>query len=363
LATPPRPPSQPQGRPSSPEGDPRSDSATHAAWQWAGDECQLIRALLRALHGFCVQHIPHGWTALEQTACHLRYKIPSLGMTSAPHVMLHSAAICAATRLKSQAMGPCPNGYLTSSTIQCCGKCDECLGHQSQALVMFGGVSEYCTTANLTAALVSELLTVVLLTCGQHVSIQQHHTLAQVANAHRHSHQIHSPGMCPPDASGICRLYAARGVVDGHGLLHELMADVIEDVSGQGSAGGAVAADSWLTVSSVTSEVCRDNAVGMLSCTSFGPTPSCMQRTKLQQDCVATLHYNHVACGKCSTLQRCSASAPSSSTECICSAAQYLSQLVASSLLPVFPCNRSLACQAGLLLRHQNSKVDKTDGN
>ncbi|DBA78126.1 TPA: hypothetical protein ACH3X2_008097 [Trebouxia sp. C0005] len=131
LAAPPRPPSQPQGRPSSPEGAPRSDSATHAAWQWVGDECQLIRALLRALHGFCVQHIPHGWTALEQTACHLR-------------------------------------------------------------------------------------------------------------------------------------LHAARGVVDGHGLLHELMADVIEDVAGQGGAGGAVAADSWLTVSSVTSEVCRDNAVALL---------------------------------------------------------------------------------------------------
>ena len=50
------------------------------------------------------------------------------------------------------------------------------------------------------------------------------------------------------------------------------MADVIEDVAGQGGAGGAVAADSWLTVSSVTSEVCRDNAVGMLHYTCFGPT-------------------------------------------------------------------------------------------
>lgn len=70
----------------------------------------------------------------------------------------------------------------------------------------------------------------------------------------------------------VCRLYAARGVVDGHGLLHELLADVIEDLSGQkhnpqGSSsglGGALAADSWLTASAFTSEVCRDNAVGML---------------------------------------------------------------------------------------------------
>jgi len=70
----------------------------------------------------------------------------------------------------------------------------------------------------------------------------------------------------------LCRLYAARGVVDGHGLLHELMADVIQDLSGQGQTssgqgsadgtGGPLAADSWVTVSSVTPEVCRDNAVG-----------------------------------------------------------------------------------------------------
>ena len=110
-------------------------------------------------------------------------------------------------------------------------------------------------------------------------SIQQHHTVAQVAHAHWHSRQIHSPGMCPPDASGICRLYAARGVVDGHGLLHELMADVMEDVPGQGSAGGAAAADSWLTVSSVTSEVCRDNAIGTLRCTCLQPQAACRQQT------------------------------------------------------------------------------------
>ncbi len=36
------------------------------------------------------------------------YKIPSLGMTSAPHVMLHSAAACAATCSRSQAIGLCP---------------------------------------------------------------------------------------------------------------------------------------------------------------------------------------------------------------------------------------------------------------
>ena len=56
------------------------------------------------------------------------------------------------------------------------------------------------------------------------------------------------------------------------------MADVIEDLSGQvsrnneqGSAsspGGALAAaDTWLMVSSVSSEVCRSNAAGEKTCT------------------------------------------------------------------------------------------------
>lgn len=66
-------------------------------------------------------------------------------------------------------------------------------------------------------------------------------------------------------------------MVDGYGLLHELMADVVEDLSGQvsknnervpasGPAGGLVAADTWLMVSSVSSEVCRSNAAGATPC-------------------------------------------------------------------------------------------------
>ncbi|KAL3142038.1 hypothetical protein ABBQ32_004670 [Trebouxia sp. C0010 RCD-2024] len=131
-------------RPSSASSDgvPRADNAAHSPWEWAGREGQAIRALLRALHGHCVQQQAQGWIALEQTACHLR-------------------------------------------------------------------------------------------------------------------------------------LYAARGVVDGFGLLHELMADVVEDLSGQvsknnervpssGPAGAVAAADAWLMVSSVSSEVCRTNAAALL---------------------------------------------------------------------------------------------------
>ena len=67
--------------------------------------------------------------------------------------------------------------------------------------------------------------------------------------------------------------------MDGFGLLHELMADVVEDLSGQvsktnergpsrGPAGALAAADAWLMVSSVSSEVCRANAAGMARYTS-----------------------------------------------------------------------------------------------
>ena len=73
---PPSSPSPPhrQPRPSSASSDgvPRADNAAHSPWEWAGREGQVIRALLRALHGHCVQQQPQGWIALEQTACHLR---------------------------------------------------------------------------------------------------------------------------------------------------------------------------------------------------------------------------------------------------------------------------------------------------
>ena len=152
---------------------------------------------------------------------------------------------------------------------------------------------------NLTAVLVSELLTgssCTWATCqrttASHLGTCRKCSLAQLSNSQQ--------ACSSPDAAGVCRLYAARGVVDGHGLLHELMADVIEDVSGQGSAGAAAAADSWLTVSSVTSEVCRDNAIGTLSYTCLGPTPSCLQTTHssktMLQHCVTTmLHVEYAA--------------------------------------------------------------------
>ena len=73
--------------------------------------------------------------------------------------------------------------------------------------------------------------------------------------------------------------------MDGYGLLHELMADVVEDLSGHvskanerapasGAAGALAAADTWLMVSSVSSEVCRSNAAGIaacLACLTFAP--------------------------------------------------------------------------------------------
>ena len=44
----------------------------HAPWAWAGEEIDHVRALLRALHGYCIQHKARGWTFLERAACNLR---------------------------------------------------------------------------------------------------------------------------------------------------------------------------------------------------------------------------------------------------------------------------------------------------
>ena len=76
--------------------------------------------------------------------------------------------------------------------------------------------------------------------------------------------------------------------MDGHGLLHELMADVVEDLSGQvsknnervpasGAAAALAAADAWLMVSSVSSEVCRSNAAGTAAscCLTSQSSPCC----------------------------------------------------------------------------------------
>ena len=45
----------------------------HAPWAWAGEEIDHVRALLRALHGHCIQHKVRGWTFLERAACNLRW--------------------------------------------------------------------------------------------------------------------------------------------------------------------------------------------------------------------------------------------------------------------------------------------------
>ena len=50
----------------------------HAPWAWAGEEVDHVRALLRALHGHCIQHKARGWTFLERAACNLRWVLETL---------------------------------------------------------------------------------------------------------------------------------------------------------------------------------------------------------------------------------------------------------------------------------------------
>lgn len=56
----------------------------------------------------------------------------------------------------------------------------------------------------------------------------------------------------------------ARGAVDGWGLLHALLADVVEDLLARvaGDAAAAAAADSWQLVDALMSEPMRSNAIG-----------------------------------------------------------------------------------------------------
>ncbi|KAK9824084.1 hypothetical protein WJX72_007613 [[Myrmecia] bisecta] len=58
--------------PASPNPMNYSEPQAHAAWRWVGQELEFIRAMLRALHGHALQHLPRGWTALYRTAYRLR---------------------------------------------------------------------------------------------------------------------------------------------------------------------------------------------------------------------------------------------------------------------------------------------------
>lgn len=64
------------------------------------------------------------------------------------------------------------------------------------------------------------------------------------------------------------RAYADRGVVDGWGLLHSLLADIVDDILGAASteANSAAAAerDTWTLIASLSTELARDNCMGLL---------------------------------------------------------------------------------------------------
>lgn len=77
------------------------------------------------------------------------------------------------------------------------------------------------------------------------------------------------------------RTYTARGVIDGFELLHELLTDVVEDLLGKVSretqsgiaSSAAATAEAWMMVTSLTTEPCRDNALGEQCCTYDGDYP------------------------------------------------------------------------------------------
>ncbi|KAK9905588.1 hypothetical protein WJX75_002584 [Coccomyxa subellipsoidea] len=64
------------------------------------------------------------------------------------------------------------------------------------------------------------------------------------------------------------RAYADRGVVDGWGLMHSLLADVVDDIVGAASSEANSAAvaerDAWTLIASLSTELARDNCMGVL---------------------------------------------------------------------------------------------------
>lgn len=76
---------------------------------------------------------------------------------------------------------------------------------------------------------------------------------------------------------GHRRQYSGRGVVDGWGLLHEILADCVEDLlrsfsPDEGAAGGS---SSWTLVTPILTDTARDNAVGMHAPAVVGCESSC----------------------------------------------------------------------------------------
>lgn len=94
----------------------------------------------------------------------------------------------------------------------------------------------------------------------------------------------------------VCRAYASRGVVDGYGLLLELLADVTEDLVDQvakhnqhdslGSPVNGPRADSWTMVSSAASDTCRENSRGELRGFCYKRTADSHARPPVNMLCI-----------------------------------------------------------------------------
>ena len=102
-----------------------------------------------------------------------------------------------------------------------------------------------------------------------------------------------SGDISPSQVCACNRVHASRGVVDGYGLLHELLADVMEDLVDQvarhnqhdslGSPGRGSGADSWTVISSAASEICRENGQGKVqSCLLLGHVQQEVGRCKVE---------------------------------------------------------------------------------
>lgn len=93
------------------------------------------------------------------------------------------------------------------------------------------------------------------------------HTSCCAIRACQHGHVVIVMQKPKPNGSMlVCRAYQERGVVDGWGLLHSLLADVIDDVLGTARKDAVSAAaaehDAWTLIASLAAEPARENCMG-----------------------------------------------------------------------------------------------------
>ncbi len=223
-----------------------AEEVAHAPWVWVGAEAVVIRGILRALHGHCITELTRGWTALERTACHLRHVQSMQPLLFYWPMGLNSTPQCRASNHSHGVL--CFKCWFP--TVARCFLLVLCLHAPS-----FKNPQQPFTHSQY-------------ITIRTPVAIRQFRSSTDVYD----TVQILDKCLCFLQGksevlvNGLCRAYSERGVVDGWGLMHSLLADVVDDIMGaasnEASSAAAAERDAWTLIASLSTEVARDNCMG-----------------------------------------------------------------------------------------------------